>query len=119
MKNIVIAVMALGFVATSQATDLKSVYQQALTNDPQLAAELASANANAQAQGLAGQAVMPTLTFDANIGTNTVERDSAADSEVDVTTYKLTLSQTLLAPESWFSYAAASAASDAAELRST
>ena len=116
MKNLLIAMMAIGFVATSQATDLKSVYQQALLNDPQLAAELASANANAQAQGLAGQAVMPTLTFDANIGTNTVERDSAADSEVDVTTYKLSLSQTLLAPESWFSYAAASAASDAAEL---
>ena len=116
MKNLVIAMMAMGFIATSQATDLKSVYQQALANDPQLAAELASANANAQSQGLAGAAVMPTLTFDANIGTNTIERDSAADADVDVTTYKLTLGQTLIAPEAWFSYAAASAASDAAEL---
>lgn len=115
MKNLVIAMMALGFVATSQATDLKSVYEQALANDPQLAAELASANANAQAQGLTGAAVMPTISFEANIGTNTVEV-SSVDTDVDVTTYGITLNQPLIAPEAWFSYAAASAISDAAEL---
>lgn len=115
MKKLILAMMALGFVASSQAVDLKSVYELALANDPQLAAELATANANAQSQGLAGQAVMPTLTFDANIGTNTLEVNST-EVETDITSYQLSLGQTLIAPESWFSYAAASAASDAAEL---
>jgi outer membrane protein len=115
MNKLVIAMMALGFAVTSQATGLKDVYQQALANDPQLAAELASANAKAQSQGLAGAAIMPTLTFNADIGTNTTEVNSV-DTDVDVTAYKLTFSQTLIAPEAWFSYGAASALSDAAEL---
>ena len=116
MKNLVIAMMALGFVATSQATDLKSVYEQALANDPQLAAELASANANAQTQAVAGQYVMPTLTLDADIGSTAVEAGSNPEVDVATTTYTLTLAQTLIAPESWFTYAADSATSDAAEL---
>ncbi|MFT6153404.1 MAG: outer membrane protein, partial [Bermanella sp.] len=85
-----------------------------LANDPQLAAELALANAKAQSKGLAGAAVMPTLVFDADIGSTSV--DDSAISDVDSSTYKLTLRQTLIAPEAWFSYGAATAASDAAEL---
>jgi outer membrane protein len=115
MKNLLIAMMAIGFIATSQATDLKSVYQQALANDPQLAAELASANANAQSKWLAGAAVLPTVTIDAAIGTSNIEVGSS-DTDYDVETYTLSLSQTLLAPELWFSFAAASAATEAAEL---
>jgi len=115
MKNLLIAMMAFGFIATSQATDLKSVYQQALANDPQLAAELASANAQAQSKWLAGAAVLPTVTLEANIGTSNIEAGSS-DTDYDVETYKLSLSQTLLAPEAWFSFAAASAATEAAEL---
>ena len=61
MKNLAFAVLALAATASSQAVDLKSVFEQALTNDPQLAAELALSNANAQSQGLAGAAVMPTV----------------------------------------------------------
>jgi outer membrane protein len=115
MNKLVIAMMALGFAVSSQATGLKDVYQQALANDPQLAAELASANAKAQSQGLAGAAIMPTLVFDADIGSADVEVGSS-DSDVDSSSYKLTLTQTLIAPEAWFSYGAATAASDAAEL---
>ncbi|MFT6259593.1 MAG: outer membrane protein [Crocinitomicaceae bacterium] len=114
MKKLVIAIVALGFAVSSQATSLKDVYQQALANDPQLAAELALANAKAQSKGLAGAAVMPTLVFDADIGSTSV--DDSAISDVDSSTYKLTLRQTLIAPEAWFSYGAATAASDAAEL---
>jgi outer membrane protein len=116
MKKLVIAIMALGFAVSSQATSLKDVYQQALANDPQLAAELATANANAQSQGLAGAAVMPTITFDADIGTRNVEVGSI-DTDIDVERYTVSLYQTIFAPESWFSYGAASAASDAAELQ--
>jgi outer membrane protein len=116
MKNLLIAMMAIGFIATSQATDLKSVYQQALANDPQLAAELASANANAQSKWLAGAAVLPTVTIDAAIGTSNIEVGSS-DTDYDVETYTLSLSQTLLAPEAWFSFAAASAATEAGELQ--
>lgn len=115
MKNLVIAMMALGFVATSQATDLKSVYEQALANDPQLAAELASANANAQTQGLAGQAVMPTIILSAQQGTETLESGNT-ETDYEKSSYGIGLEQTLIAPESWFSYGAATATTDSAEL---
>lgn len=115
MKNLVIAMMALGFVATSQATDLKSVYEQALANDPQLAAELATANANAQAQGLAGQAVMPTIILSAQQGTETLESGNT-ETDYEKSSYGIGLEQTLIAPESWFSYGAATATTDSAEL---
>jgi outer membrane protein len=114
MKRLAIAILALGFAVSSQATSLKDVYQQALANDPQLAAELALANAKAQSKGLAGAAVMPTLVFDADIGSTSV--DGSVSPDVDSSTYRLSLRQTLIAPEAWFSYGAATAASDAAEL---
>ena len=117
MKNLLIAMMAFGFIATSQATDLKSVYQQALANDPQLAAELASANAQAQAQGLAGAAVMPTIILTADSGTTKKEIGDNPEIETKGISYGIQLTQTLIAPQAWFSYAAASAASDAAELQ--
>jgi outer membrane protein len=115
MKKLVAAVLTMGFVASSQAVDLKSVFEQALTNDPQLAAELASANASAQTQGLAGQAVMPTISLSVEQGTQTIEV-AGNETDYEQSSYGVTLSQPLLAPESWFSYAAASASTDSAEL---
>jgi len=116
MKRLVLTLAAMGFVAGAQAIDLKSVFQQAVSNDPQLAAELAAANAGAQAQGLAGQAIMPTVTLTAETGTVNVEVGSN-ETEGDKTSYGVTLAQPLLAPESWYGYGAASAATDAAELQ--
>lgn len=115
MKKLAAAVLTLGFVATSQAVDLKSVFEQALTNDPQLAAELASANADAQTQGLAGAFVMPTITLSADQGTATIESGNT-ETDYDQSSYGVTLGQTLIAPEAWLGYAAASASTDAAEL---
>jgi len=115
MKNLAFAVLALAATASSQAVDLKSVFEQALTNDPQLAAELAAANANAQSQGLAGAAVMPTISLTADQGTSTVET-GGTETDYDQSSYGITVGQTLIAPEAWFGYGAAVAASDSALL---
>lgn len=116
MKNLVLAVCTLAAAVSSQAADLKSVFEQALINDPQLAAEVALANANGQSEGLARSAILPTLTFTADIGTTTSEINSNPSTETDSTSYGLRLTQTLLAPEAWYGYAAATAATDSAEL---
>ncbi len=123
MKKLALAIITLAAAATSQAVDLKSVFEQAVSNDPQLAAELATANANAQSQGLAGQAIMPTVTLNAEVSeTNNqgtpvnpiTSKDS--DGTSDNTSYSVTLSQPLFSPASWYSYAAASAITDSAEI---
>ncbi len=116
MKKLAFAFITLAVAATSQAVDLKSVFDQAVINDPHLAAELASANANAQAQGLAGAAIMPTITLSADSGTTTKEVGSNPETEIKGISYDIQLTQTLIAPSAWYSYAAASAASDSAEI---
>lgn len=115
MKNLAFAVLALAATASAQAVDLKNVFEQALVNDPQLAAELAVANANAQSQGLAGAAVMPTVSLTMDQGTSTVE-SGGIETDFDQSSYGITVGQTLIAPEAWFGYAAASAATDSALL---
>lgn len=117
MKKMVLAICTLAAAVSSQAADLKSVFEQALINDPQLAAEVALANANGQSEGLARSAILPTLTFTADIGTTTSEVNSNPSTETDSTSYGLRLTQTLLAPEAWYGYAAATAATDSAELQ--
>ncbi len=123
MKKLAFAFITLAAAATSQAVDLKSVFEQAVSNDPQLAAELASANANAQTQGLAGQAILPTVTLNAEVseldvqGTNvnpTTGQDG--DGKTEKTAYDISLSQPLLSPATWYSYAAASAVTESAEI---
>ena len=116
MKKLALAFITLAVAATSQAVDLKSVFDQAVINDPQLAAELASANANAQAQGLAGAAIMPAITLNADSGTATVEAGNNPETDIESTSYGIQLTQTLIAPSAWYSYGAASAAADSAEI---
>ena len=116
MKKLALALFALGATVTSQAADLKNVFEQALANDPQLAAEVALADANAQSEGLARQAILPTVTLNADIGSSNVEVGDNPEQEFDTTTYSLQATQTLIAPESWYSYGAASAATASAEI---
>ncbi|GAA6135523.1 efflux transporter outer membrane subunit OpmH [Oceaniserpentilla sp. 4NH20-0058] len=117
MKKLAIALFALSATVTSQAADLKSVFEQALVNDPQLAAELALANANGQSQGLAGQAIMPTVTLSADIGSTSIDAYGAVPkTDTDTTSYTLQAVQPIIAPQSWYGYGAAKAASDSAQL---
>jgi outer membrane protein len=111
MKKLALALITIGATVTSQAADLKNVFEQALANDPQLAAEVALANANGQSAGLARQAVLPTITLNAEIsekdldGTPTNPLTSLnSDGTTEKTSYDVTLSQTLIAPASWYSY---------------
>ncbi len=116
MKKLAFAFITLAAAASSQAVDLKSVFEQALSNDPQLAAELASANANAQTQGLAGQAILPTITLTAEKSVTELEGTPTSDGSFDKTSYGVSLSQPILSPASWYSYAAASSTTDSAEI---
>lgn len=115
LKSLLVTVaMSTGSMVT-HATDLKNVFEQALMNDPQLAAEIASANANAQSEGLARQAVLPTINLTAETG-NATSEVNGNELDGDRTSYGIQLSQTLIAPSSWYSYGAASATTDQAEL---
>ena len=117
MKKLALALFTIGATVTSQAADLKNVFEQALANDPQLAAEVALADANGQSAGLARQAVLPTVTLSADIGnTSTDSFASVPSSDTDTTSYTLQATQPLLAPESWYSYGAATAATGSAEI---
>ncbi|WP_396588395.1 TolC family outer membrane protein [Bermanella sp. R86510] len=115
LKSLMLTVaMSTGSMVT-HATDLKNVFEQALINDPQLASEIATANANRQSAGLARQAVLPTLNFTAETGSASFEVNNV-EVDGDRTSYGLQLSQTLLAPAQWYSYGAASATTDKAEI---
>ena len=126
MKKLALALITLAVAATSQATDLKSVFEQAVSNDPQLAAELAAARANALTAGVAGQLIKPTITLNAETSETKLEgtilsptTNSDSDGDYSKVSYDISLSQPVLAPASWYSYAAASATTDSAvfELR--
>ncbi len=134
MKKLALAFITLAVAATSQATDLKSVFEQAVSNDPQLAAELASARANAQSIDVAGQLIKPTVIFNAEVSQNELEGTPlsqnpqnptdttdliGSDGVYDKTSYDISLSQNLFAMADWYSYSAASTATDSSvfELR--
>ncbi|MGR6872135.1 TolC family outer membrane protein [Pseudomonas sp. HK3] len=112
MKKLALALFTIGATVTSQAADLKNVFEQALANDPQLAAEIASSDANGQSLGLARQAFLPTVTFEADIGTTEIEVGDNPKQEYDKTVYALQATQPLIAPSGWYSYSSASAATD-------
>ena len=117
MKKLALALFTIGATVTSQAADLKSVFEQALANDPQLAAEVAQANANGQSAGLAGQAILPTVTLNAEISTTST--DSFAEvpqTDTDNTTYYVQATQPLIAPSDWYNYGAARAATDSSKI---
>lgn len=124
LNQLAAACIAFAASVTAQATDLKTVFEQALQNDPQLAAELASANANAQSAGLALGGVLPQISFKAeqgtttlNDGSNTLAGGESYDSDdFDKTAYSLNLKQALINPNSWYSYGAALATTDQAGL---
>lgn len=108
----------------AQAADLKTVFEQALQNDPQLAAELALAEANAQSVGLARGGVLPQIAITAEQSTTTLKDGANAqaggapydDDEFEKTSYALNLKQALINPNSWYTYGAASATTDQAAL---
>lgn len=116
MKKLALALFTIGATVTSQAADLKSVFEQALANDPQLAAEIAQANANGQSAGLAGQAILPTVTLEADIGSTDIEVGDNPEQDFDNTTYTLQAAQTLIAPADWYNYGAAKAATDSSKI---
>ena len=113
MKKLALALITLAAAATSQAVDLKSVFEQAVANDPQLAAELAGARADGQSQALAGVRVLPTVVIFAEQGTTTNEIGSN-ETDTDKTVYGIKVTQPLVAPSAWYEYGAAMAASDSA-----
>ena len=112
MKKLALALITLA-AASSQAVDLKSVFEQAVANDPQLAAELAGARADGQSQALAGVRVLPTVVIFAEQGTTTNEIGSN-ETDTDKTVYGIKVTQPLVAPSAWYEYGAAMAASDSA-----
>ncbi len=121
MKKLALAFITLAVAATSQATDLKSVFEQAVSNDPQLAAELASARANAQSVGIARVGILPQVAFQAKTGTTTLD-DGVQDLdgvETESTSYGIELTQAIIGAEAWYSYEAGGAATDSSifELR--
>lgn len=113
--------------SVTHATDLKTVFEQALQNDPQLAAELALAEANAQSVGLARGGILPQIAFTAEQSTTTLDGGAASiggvqvndvydQQDLDKTSYGLNLKQAIINPNSWYTYGAASATTDKAAL---
>ena len=136
-NRLALACVTFAASLTAQATDLKTVFGQALENDPQLAAELASADANAQTGNIARGAILPQISFSAeqstttldggaidssvfNGTTNTIEtvrvNDPLDNKSYDKTSYSISASQALLNANSWYTYASASATTDQAGL---
>lgn len=113
--------------SVTHATDLKTVFEQALQNDPQLAAELALADANAQSVGLARGGILPQIALTAEQSTTTLDggavlsgttqiNDFYDQQDADKTSYGLNLKQAIINPNSWYTYGAASATTDKAAL---
>ena len=121
MKKLALALITLAAAASSQAVDLKSVFEQAVVNDPQLAAELANANANVQSIGLARVGVLPQVAFKAEVGRSNLGFGVASidGPSSDRNSYNVQFKQALFGAEAWYSYKAASATTDGAliELR--
>ncbi len=121
MKKLALTWFTLAACTTVQATDLKTVFEQALQNDPQLAAEIASANANGESVGLARGGILPQIAFTAEQSTTTLDGGATATGgeydhdSFDKTSYGLNLRQALIDPNAWYGYAAASAQTDQAQ----
>jgi len=97
-----------------EAVNLLDVYNDALTGDPVLAAELAGKNADLETERQSLAALLPNLTA----GGSTSEKQRALDSQRETYNshaYQISLRQPLFNAANWFTYQAAKSLSSQAE----
>lgn len=116
MKKSLLALATLAVSLTASATSLQTVYEQALQNDPALAAAVASAQANQESAGIALGGVGPSLAFTADMYQSTTEVGSTS-TDANSRSYGLQFKQPLLNANSWYTYGAASAQADAGKIQ--
>lgn len=104
LNRLVIAVLASTAVAHVSAADLISVYRDALAQDPVYASARAAYEAAKEASPIARAAVLPSVSFSANVNRINSETDTAlGNTSRDYTSkgYTLSLSQPLFRMQNW------------------
>lgn len=116
MKKLLTLSAAILASSLSNAADLSTIYQQAASNDAQIAAARATREANSYNVGTARGALLPQ----ANISYSQTEVDGESagqDFDYDQAQLQIQASQTLFNLNAWYTYQAASSGDEAAALQ--
>lgn len=118
----------LSFVSPLGLADsLGSIYELALRNDPSLKAAEASYRANLETENIARSALLPQISGNYSYSYNDTEAKQGpnplrgttvpftAETEIDTTTFGLSLSQNIFDLPSWFSFKAGKSVSQQAQ----
>ncbi|MCP5325307.1 MAG: TolC family outer membrane protein [Oceanospirillaceae bacterium] len=116
MKKSLLALATMAVSLTASATSLQTVYEQALQNDPQLAAAVASAQATQESSSIALGGVGPSLAFVADMYQTSTEIDGTT-TDSNSHSYGLQFKQPLLNANSWYTYGAASSQAEAGKIQ--
>ena len=119
MKKLLSLTTALLASATLQAADLSTIYQQAASNDAEIAAARATREANSYNVTMARGALLPQASLSYSINQYDSELEAPTQTfkaDYDTNTLQVQASQTLFNLNSWYSYQAAVSGDEAAGL---
>lgn len=116
MQKSLLALATLAVSLTASATSLQTVYEQALQNDPELAAAVASAQATQSSSAIALGGVGPSLAFVADMYQTKTEV-AGTSTDANSHSYGLQFKQPLLNANNWYTYGAASSQADAGKIQ--
>src|SRR5690554_2190349 len=121
MKKLLSITIALLTAGGVRAADLTTIYQEAVTNDTEIAAARATRAADGYNLTIARGALLPqaSVSYDITKYDNEIEAggtQGARTFDYDAKTLQLQASQTLFNLNSWYNYKAASTGDDAAAL---
>ncbi|KZZ45275.1 hypothetical protein A3759_20165, partial [Thalassolituus sp. HI0120] len=120
MKKLLTLSVAILASSLTNAADLSTIYQQAASNDAEIAAARATREASDYGVGAARGALLPNANLSYSINNIDVENSeitspgASKDKDYTQETFEVSASQTLFNLNSWYTYQAASAGDDAA-----
>ncbi|MCH2041772.1 MAG: TolC family outer membrane protein [Saccharospirillaceae bacterium] len=120
MKKLLTLSVAILASSLTNAADLSTIYQQAASNDAEIAAARATREASGYGVGAARGALLPNANLSYSINNIDVENSeitspgASKDKDYTQETFEVSASQTLFNLNSWYTYQAASAGDDAA-----
>ena len=120
MKKLLTLSVAILASSLTSAADLSTIYQQAASNDAEIAAARATREASGYGVGAARGALLPNANLSYSINNIDVENSeitspgASKDKDYTQETFEVSASQTLFNLNSWYTYQAASAGDDAA-----
>lgn len=115
MKKLLSLTTALLASSALNAADLSTIFQQAASNDAEIAAARATREANSYNVTIARGALLPQAKLTYNYAQNKLDIEGIPKVDYDTETLQIQASQTLFNLNSWYNYQAASAGDNASQ----